>query len=90
MVLMVKRGVGRQGPQLADASNVKVTVRYPLARMEVKGTEADSRASSVLRTQPRSTTCLSLLTCILQRQNDQSTVLGYCFVVHSSISTVDP
>lgn len=86
---MVKHGGGRQGPQLADASNVRVTIRYPLARIEAKGTEADSRAGSVLTTQSRSTTCLSLLTCMLQRQNDQTTVLGYRFVVHSSFSTAD-
>ena len=89
MVLMVKRGGGRQGPQLADASNVRVTIRYLLAWMEAKGPEADSRASSVLIAQLRSTTCTSLLTCVLQRQNNQTTVLGYRFVVHSSFSTAD-
>lgn len=89
MVLTVKRGGGRQGPQLADASNVRVTIRCTLARMEAKGTEADSRASSVLTTQSRSTTCPSLLSCTLQRQNDQTTVLEYRFVVHSSFSTAD-
>ena len=65
MVLLVKRGGGRQGPQLADASNVRVTIRYLLAWMQAKGPEADSRASSVLTTQLRSTTCTSLLTRVL-------------------------
>lgn len=36
MVLMVKRGGGRQGPQLADPSRVKVTIRLPQARMGAK------------------------------------------------------